>query len=86
MIPFDDDADAVRIANDSDFGLGGTVWTADPDRGLDIACRVRTGTIGFNRYLPDPAAPFGGIKDSGIGRELGPEGLASYQQLKSIYY
>jgi aldehyde dehydrogenase (NAD+) len=55
------------------------------DRGRDVARRVATGSIGVNGYLPDPAAPFGGVKDSGIGRELGPEGLASYQQLKSIY-
>jgi aldehyde dehydrogenase (NAD+) len=82
VIPYRDDANAVRIANDSDFGLGGTVWTGDPDRGRDVARRVATGSIG---YLPDPAAPCGGVEDSGIGRELGPEGLASYQQLKSIY-
>ncbi|MEJ8278182.1 aldehyde dehydrogenase [Pseudonocardia spirodelae] len=85
VIAYDDDADAVRIANDSDFGLGGTVWTADPERGLAVASRIRTGTVGVNRYLPDPAAPFGGVKASGIGRELGPEGLANYQSLKSIY-
>ncbi|MCF7550879.1 aldehyde dehydrogenase [Pseudonocardia sp. WMMC193] len=85
VIPFDGDDDAVRIANESDFGLGGTVWTTDAGRGLDVARRVRTGTIGVNRYLPDPAAPFGGVKDSGMGRELGPEGLAAYQQLKSVY-
>lgn len=85
VIPYTDDSDAVRIANESDFGLGGSVWTSDPERGLAVARKVRTGTVGINRYLPDPVAPFGGVKDSGIGRELGPEGLASYQQLKSIY-
>jgi acyl-CoA reductase-like NAD-dependent aldehyde dehydrogenase len=85
VIPYRDEEEAVRIANDSDYGLGGTVWSADPDRALRLARRVRTGTIGINRYMPDPAAPFGGVKDSGIGRELGPEGLAAYQQPKSIY-
>ncbi|MEU7860624.1 aldehyde dehydrogenase [Nonomuraea sp. NPDC049141] len=85
VIPYRDEEEAVRIANDSDFGLGGTVWSADPERALRLARRIETGTIGVNRYLPDPAAPFGGVKASGIGRELGPEGLAAYQQLKSIY-
>jgi aldehyde dehydrogenase (NAD+) len=85
VIEYGDVDDAVSVANDSDFGLGGTVWTTDPDRGLDVARRVQTGSIGINTYLPDPVAPFGGVKASGIGRELGPEGLANYQQLKSIY-
>jgi acyl-CoA reductase-like NAD-dependent aldehyde dehydrogenase len=75
----------VRIANDTDYGLGGSVWTADPERGKAVARRVRTGTIGVNKYLPDPAAPFGGVKASGIGRELGPEAIGAYQQFKSIY-
>jgi acyl-CoA reductase-like NAD-dependent aldehyde dehydrogenase len=50
-----------------------------------VARRVRTGTIGVNKYIPDPAAPFGGVKASGIGRELGPEAISAYQQFKSIY-
>ena len=82
---FADVDDAVRIANDSAFGLGGSVWTADRQRGAEVAARVQTGTIGINAYLPDPAAPFGGVKDSGLGREMGPEALASYQALQSIY-
>ncbi len=85
IIPYDGEEDAIRIANDSDYGLGGSVWTADIDHGTDVARRVQTGTIGVNQYLPDPAAPFGGVKGSGLGRELGPEGLAAYQQLQSIY-
>ncbi|MFD9667198.1 aldehyde dehydrogenase [Rhodococcus sp. NPDC059968] len=85
VIPYADDDEAVRIANDSDYGLGGTVWTNDPDRGLAVAKRVQTGTIGINTYLPEPTAPFGGVKASGVGRELGPEALANYQQLKSVY-
>jgi aldehyde dehydrogenase (NAD+) len=85
VIPYADEDDAVRIANDSDYGLGGTVWTDDQERGVAVAKRVQTGTIGVNTYLPDPTAPFGGVKASGIGRELGPEGLANYQQLKSVY-
>ena len=85
LIPYADEDDAVRLANDSDYGLGGTVWTNDPERGLAVAKRVQTGTIGVNTYLPEPTAPFGGVKASGIGRELGPEALANYQELKSVY-
>ncbi|MGQ0481319.1 MAG: aldehyde dehydrogenase [Pseudonocardia sp.] len=85
LIKYNDDDDAVRIANDSDFGLGGTVWTQDSDRGLGVARRVQTGTIGINTYLPDPSSPFGGVKASGLGRELGPEAIHHYQSVKTIY-
>jgi aldehyde dehydrogenase (NAD+) len=61
------------------------VWSADVERATEIARSVRTGTIGVNDYQMDIAAPFGGVKASGIGRELGPEGLAAYLTLKSIY-
>ena len=85
VIPYDSDDDAVAIANDSEFGLGGSVWSTDVERATDIARAVRTGTIGINDYQLDMGAPFGGVKSSGMGRELGPEGLAAYQVLKSIY-
>jgi aldehyde dehydrogenase (NAD+) len=85
VIPYETDDEAVAIANDSNYGLGGSVWTADEDRGVDIARRVRTGTIGVNYYRLDQAAPFGGMKDSGIGRECGPEGLANYLEYQSVY-
>lgn len=85
VIPFDDVADAVRIANDSEYGLAGTVWTGDVEAGLDVARQVRTGTYGVNTYTMDFAAPFGGYKSSGVGREFGPEGLSHYTELKSIY-
>jgi aldehyde dehydrogenase (NAD+) len=85
VIAFDDVDDAVRIANDSDYGLAGTVWTGDPAAGLAVARRVRTGTYGVNTYTMDFAAPFGGYKASGLGREFGPEGLGQYTELKSIY-
>jgi len=84
IIPYDDNEDAVRIANDSDYGLAGSVWTADADAGLDVARRVRTGTYGVNKYSMDMGSPFGGFKQSGIGRELGPEGLAAFVEYKSI--
>jgi aldehyde dehydrogenase (NAD+) len=84
VIPYDDPDDAVRIANDSDYGLAGSVWTGDVDQGLDIARRVRTGTYGVNQYTMDFVAPFGGYKASGVGREFGIEGLSHYVELKSI--
>ena len=84
VIPYDDNDDAVRIANDSEYGLAGSVWTGDIDQGLDIARRVRTGTYGVNQYTMDFVAPFGGYKGSGIGREFGVEGLSHYVELKSI--
>jgi acyl-CoA reductase-like NAD-dependent aldehyde dehydrogenase len=85
VIPYRDEDDAVAIANNSDYGLAGSVWTADTDRGLTIAARIRTGTVGVNQgYSMDPFAPFGGVKASGYGRELGPEGLDSYLDAKSI--
>ena len=85
VIPYDGVEDAIAIANDSEFGLGGSIWTSDPERGQDLAMRVQTGSIGINHYMLDPAAPFGGVKASGIGRELGPEGLQAYLQLQSVY-
>jgi len=85
VIGYSGDAEAVAIANGSGYGLGGTVWTSDHDRGLAVATKIKTGTIGINGYLPDPAAPFGGVRASGIGRELGPEGLAAYQAQQSVY-
>lgn len=84
VIPHDGDDDAIEIANDSRYGLCGTVWGADPERAADIARRVQTGTIGVNHFAMAFGAPFGGYKDSGMGRELGPEGLEAYLQTKSI--
>jgi acyl-CoA reductase-like NAD-dependent aldehyde dehydrogenase len=85
VIPYTDEREAIAIANASEYGLGGTVWTTDPDRGEALARRVASGTIGINAFVNDPAVPFGGIKASGIGRELGPEGLHAYQLLKTIH-
>ncbi|MEU0571602.1 aldehyde dehydrogenase [Nonomuraea sp. NPDC005983] len=84
VIPYEDEADAIRIANDSDYGLAGTVWTADADHGMDVARQVRTGTYGVNCLMLEANVPFGGYKASGIGRELGPEGLNGYLEYKTI--
>lgn len=84
VIPYSDEDEAVRIANDSHYGLAGTVWTSDVDHGIEIARRIRTGTYGVNLYNIDTCAPFGGYKGSGVGRELGPEGLDEYLEYKSI--
>lgn len=85
IISYRDDAEAVEIANDSQFGLAGTVWSTDSARAADVARAVQTGSIGVNGYQLDVRAPFGGVKASGLGRELGPEGLDAYVTLKSIY-
>ncbi len=85
VIPYDDDLDAVRIANDSVYGLAGSVWTTDEARGLAVARGVRTGTFGLNGYAPDPLAPFGGYRHSGIGREWGEAGMDEYVERKAIH-
>ncbi len=86
VIKFSDDDDAVRIANDSIFGLGGAVWSGDDERAMKIAKRLRTGTVWINEYhLLSDRAPFGGYKQSGIGREFGHEGIKEYTEAKHIH-
>ena len=85
VIKYDDPDDAVRIANDTTYGLSGAVYGGDVGQATDIARRLRTGTVAVNNMSPmDFAAPFGGFKQSGLGRELGPEGLAAYLEYKTI--
>ncbi len=84
VIAYSDVDDAVRIANDSDYGLSGSVWGADVDAAIDVARRVRTGTFSVNSYGMAFSSPFGGYKQSGIGRELGPEGLEEFLEFKTI--
>jgi aldehyde dehydrogenase (NAD+) len=85
IIPFDDDDEAVRIANDSAFGLAGAVLSGSLDRGRDIARRIRTGSIGVNGGMFYGAdAPFGGYRNSGVGRQCGIEGFQQYLETKTI--
>ena len=84
VIPYDTEDDAIRIANDSVYGLAGSVWTTDNDKAIEIAKQIRTGTYAVNMYGNDPGAPFGGYKNSGIGRENGPEGVEHFTQQKSV--
>jgi betaine-aldehyde dehydrogenase len=84
VIAYENIDDAIAIANDSIYGLSGSVWTADDDLGLSVARRVRTGTMNINYFNVEIAGPFGGYKCSGIGRENGPEALNAYLEYKSI--
>lgn len=84
ILPYDTEAEAIGIANDSIYGLAGGVWSADPDRALAVARRIRTGQVDVNGGRFNPLAPFGGYKQSGLGRELGRFGLDEYLQIKSI--
>ncbi|MFD8380535.1 aldehyde dehydrogenase [Streptomyces sp. NPDC059679] len=84
VIAYDDEGDAVRIANDSAYGLSGGVWSADHDRALDVARRLRTGTVTVNGAPIAFDGPFGGYKTSGIGREYGAVGLAQYVEYKTV--
>jgi acyl-CoA reductase-like NAD-dependent aldehyde dehydrogenase len=85
VIPFEDEKDAIRIANDVKYGLMATVWTGDPARGHRLASRIKAGTVGINMpYTAFPGIPFGGYKQSGFGRELGLDTLELYLETKSV--
>ena len=85
VIPFEDEKDAIQIANDVRYGLMATVWTGDPARGHRLASRIKAGTVGINMpYTAFPGIPFGGYKQSGFGRELGLETLELYLETKSV--
>jgi betaine-aldehyde dehydrogenase len=84
VLPYDTEDEAVKIANDTVYGLAGGVWSGDPERAMRVARRMRTGQVDVNGGKYNPLAPFGGYKHSGIGRELGMFGLEEYFQIKSI--
>jgi aldehyde dehydrogenase (NAD+) len=84
VIPYRTEEEAVTIANNSKYGLNGSVFTSDVERGLRVASRLRTGTVELNGNPAGFLAPMGGVKFSGVGREFGPEGLEPFIELKSI--
>jgi acyl-CoA reductase-like NAD-dependent aldehyde dehydrogenase len=86
VIPFEDEAEAIRIANDTVYGLSGSIWTRDGGRALRVARAIETGTISINSNKSvRVATPFGGFKQSGLGRELGPHALEYYTELKNVF-
>jgi aldehyde dehydrogenase (NAD+) len=84
VIPFDDEADAIRIANDSEYGLSGGIYTTDLTRAFRVAKAMRTGTIGINGYSVMPNSPAGGIKRSGLGREGGWTTIEEFTEVKTV--
>jgi betaine-aldehyde dehydrogenase len=84
ILAYDDEDQAVSMANDTEYGLAGGVWGGDPDRAMAVARRLRAGQIELNGGKFNPAAPFGGYKHSGVGREGGIWGLEEYLEVKSI--
>jgi aldehyde dehydrogenase (NAD+) len=86
VIPFEDEDEAVRLANDSIYGLGGAVWSGNPARAIKVAEQLRTGTVWINDYhMINPKYPFGGFKQSGIGREHGRIGFDEYREIQHIH-
>lgn len=84
ILTYENEDDAVRIANDSIYGLSGSVWSADHDRAVSVARRIRTGMVSINGFGQAKGTPFGGFKQSGLGREMGPEGIQAYLEAKSV--
>jgi len=84
LMPYEDEDDAIRIANDSIYGLAGGVWSGDQEHAKRVALRIRTGQVEINGGAFNPLAPFGGYKQSGYGRELGRYGLEEFLQVKSL--
>lgn len=84
VVPFTDEDDAVRYANDTQYGLGATVYTTDLRRAVRMAKGIRAGTFGINGYTVEPHAPFGGFKESGLGREGGRTAIESYTEVKTV--
>ncbi len=87
VVAFEDEEEAVRIANDTEYGLSGSIWTNDLDRALRVSRRIQAGNLSVNSHSSVRyAAPFGGFKQSGLGRELGPDAVAAFTETKSVFY
>jgi acyl-CoA reductase-like NAD-dependent aldehyde dehydrogenase len=86
VLPFEDEADAVRMANDSEFGLSGSIWTRDVGRALRVSRAVEAGNLSVNSHASVRySTPFGGYKRSGLGRELGPDALDAFSEVKNVF-
>ena len=87
VIPFRDEDEAVRLANDTIYGLSGSVWTRDGAKALRVARAIETGVLSINSNTSvRVSTPFGGFKQSGVGRELGPDALEHYTDVKNVFY
>jgi acyl-CoA reductase-like NAD-dependent aldehyde dehydrogenase len=87
VIPFADEAEAVRLANDTIYGLSGSIWTRDGARALRVARQIETGVLSINDNTSvRVSTPFGGFKQSGVGRELGPDALDAYTEVKNVFF
>jgi betaine-aldehyde dehydrogenase len=84
MQTYTDDAEAIRLANGTRYGLAGSVFTTNRERGIDVANQIRAGSVALNTFGPTMAAPFGGVKKSGWGREAGPEGIREFTDVKQL--
>ncbi len=87
VIPFDDEAEAIRIANDTPYGLSGSIWTRDGARAIRVARALETGVLSVNSNSSvRPSTPFGGFKQSGFGRELGMQAMEGYSEVKNVFF